>query len=598
MKNLKIKALGIAPYESMKNMMEKLAENEPLIDLDVYVGDLSKGVGIVHNNIQEQYDVIISRGGTAEMIEKISPIPVMEIELSVYDILRAIKLAENYSKRFAIVGFSSLTKSAHLLCDLLQYDTQIVTLTDETQVESVLKNIIHDGYHIIICDMISNTTAKRLGLNSILVTSGSESIESAFQRAIKLCSSYASIKERKSLYEASLRAGSDDIVIFNEKQDICFSTLDSDDSLIEHLRRRIPEAMDGSSKKSYHMINDKLYSIQCLVAPLSLHTYAVFHISKEDAPENTGKGGISFTNIKEAEKKYYNSIYSITNAMDGIRSQLDPLYQTSFPVMIYGESGTGQDEAAREIYTHSPRSHYPMVTLDLSIISHEILDHMFERYDSPVNSENNTIYFKNIHYLTQQGCTRLLSNIINNNLTHRCRLLFSCVANESEPIPSMCSRIINELSCLWVHTSSLRARKEEIPAISSLYLNNLNLELSHQIIGIEPEGMEVLKRYDWPGNYTQFKRVINELSVMTNTPYIKTSDVIKVLDKEKAALSVSSQSNIKRGDFYEIEKNKTLSEITSDIIRQVLMSNNGNQSTTARQLGISRTTLWRYLNEK
>ena len=189
----RIKALAISPYESMKYMMEKLAKNEPLIDLDVYVGDLSKGVGIVHKNIQEHYDVIISRGGTAEMIEKISPIPVIEIELSVYDILRAIKLAENYYSRFAIVGFSSLTKSAKLLCDLLQYNTRIVTLTDENQVEPVLNSIIKDRYQVIICDMISNTTAKRLGLNSILVTSGSVSIENAFQRDIKLCSAYALI---------------------------------------------------------------------------------------------------------------------------------------------------------------------------------------------------------------------------------------------------------------------------------------------------------------------------------------------------------------------------------------------------------------------
>ena len=90
----KIKVLGIAPYEAMKTIMEKLARKRPQMDLDVYVGDLKKGVDIAQKYTQANYDVIISRGGTAEMIGKVTHIPVIEISLSVYDILRAMKLAE------------------------------------------------------------------------------------------------------------------------------------------------------------------------------------------------------------------------------------------------------------------------------------------------------------------------------------------------------------------------------------------------------------------------------------------------------------------------------------------------------------------------
>ena len=593
----RIKALAISPYESMKYMMEKLAKNEPLIDLDVYVGDLSKGVGIVHKNIQEHYDVIISRGGTAEMIEKISPIPVIEIELSVYDILRAIKLAENYYSRFAIVGFSSLTKSAKLLCDLLQYNTRIVTLTDENQVEPVLNSIIKDRYQVIICDMISNTTAKRLGLNSILVTSGSESIENAFQRAIKLCSGYALIKENKALLEEALRYGDGDVVIFNENQEICFNTIDENETVLDHLRRRIPEAMEGSTKKSYHMIDDHLYSIKCMAAPLSLGSYTIFHIHREYVPENTGKGGIFFTNAKEAEKKFFNSIYSITNAMEGIKNLLEPLYRTGFPVMIYGEKGTGRDEAACRIYTHSPKNHYPMMTLDLKVLSADVLDHLLERYDSPVNSENNTIYFKNVQNLSQHMCTKLLSYITNNNLSHRCRLLFSCEMGENELMPETCIKIIKELSCMRVHTRALRDCRDDIPAIAGLYLANLNLELSRQIIGVEPEGMEEIKKYAWPGNYTQLRRVMNELAVMTETPYVKTRSVKEILEKERLTFSSLTETSTLNNCF-QVEKNKSLNEMTSELVRQALLANNGNQSITAKKLGISRTTLWRYINKK
>ena len=62
------------------------------------------------------------------MIGKVTHIPVIEISLSVYDILRAMKLAENYSDKYAVVGFPGITGSAHLLCDLLQYKLDIVTI--------------------------------------------------------------------------------------------------------------------------------------------------------------------------------------------------------------------------------------------------------------------------------------------------------------------------------------------------------------------------------------------------------------------------------------------------------------------------------------
>ena len=93
--------------------------------------------------------------------DRVTHIPVIEISLSVYDILRAMKLAENYSDKYAVVGFPSITSSAHLLCDLLQYKIDIVTIHNENEVESTLRELKKNGCRMILCDMISNTTAKR-----------------------------------------------------------------------------------------------------------------------------------------------------------------------------------------------------------------------------------------------------------------------------------------------------------------------------------------------------------------------------------------------------------------------------------------------------
>ena len=146
----KTNILGIVPYEAMKPALESLAENRDDLSLDVYVGDLSKGVEIVKSLHMEDYDIIISRGGTSRLIEQNTTIPVVEINISVYDILHTIRLAGNYRGKYAIVGFPSITTSARLLCDLLQYDIPIHTIHSSREAESLLTGLKKEDFRLVL----------------------------------------------------------------------------------------------------------------------------------------------------------------------------------------------------------------------------------------------------------------------------------------------------------------------------------------------------------------------------------------------------------------------------------------------------------------
>ena len=89
-----IRALAIAPYESMAVSLVHAAESFPSIRLEVHTGDLEQGLEIVNRLDPANFDVIISRGGTAEMIRSVTDLPVVEISVSIYDVLRAIKLSD------------------------------------------------------------------------------------------------------------------------------------------------------------------------------------------------------------------------------------------------------------------------------------------------------------------------------------------------------------------------------------------------------------------------------------------------------------------------------------------------------------------------
>jgi len=162
--------LGVAPYDGMRTAMERIAEEYPNVHLDAYTGDLEEGAAIVRASQSENYDVIISRGGTADRIREVTDLPVVSVKLSVYDVLRAIKMAENYSHLYAIVGFPSITQPAHTLCDLLRLNMDIITIHSMDEADSALNRLREGGYKMVVGDMVTHTLARQKGFDAFLIT--------------------------------------------------------------------------------------------------------------------------------------------------------------------------------------------------------------------------------------------------------------------------------------------------------------------------------------------------------------------------------------------------------------------------------------------
>ena len=116
-----INVLAILPYEGMKEIIINAAKEFEEISLYAYVGDLEEGVRIVKERSDDQeYDLIISRGGTAELLKKeLKDRTILEIQTSFEDVFHAVLLARNYQEKFAIVSFPVIAQRAKELCVLL-----------------------------------------------------------------------------------------------------------------------------------------------------------------------------------------------------------------------------------------------------------------------------------------------------------------------------------------------------------------------------------------------------------------------------------------------------------------------------------------------
>ena len=592
-RNEKVRILGIAPYSGMKSIMEHIARDRDDLKLDVFVGDLDQGVSIALHNIQSNYDILISRGGTAQLLEKESSLPVVTVEISSYDILRAIKLCENYTQPFAIVGFPNVTVNAHIVCELMQYSIDIITIHGRDEVSGILSTLQQKGYDMVLCDMVTYTTAQKMGINAILITSGPESVSTAFDQAVSMYKTNRRMMAEGRFYQDILRDFSQKVLVMKDNGEIVFTTVAEEQlsHAVEILTPELKDVIDGKVSKFFKNIDNTLYSCICRSMSYSGHSHAVFYLSSSSIPIISGKYGIQYSSRKETADVFFNNLYNVTEINIG------RLNEAAFPVLLTGEPGTGKEQAARMIYSRSRLKGNPLITISCGLLNERSWNFLINHYNSPFNDNDNTIFLKSINALSKERYEQLLSTIIDTNLCKRNRVIFSCDTRQGQTIPKEMTELTNLLSCVTYYLKPTRERTGDIPALCTLYFNSVNLSSENQIIGLEPEALALLQQYSWPYNYTQLCRILNELTLLTETPYIRADHVRMLLEKENEITgSAGGQSSSgKENLLHNLDLSKPLSEITTDIIRMVVEENGGNQSAAAKQLKIGRSTLWRYL---
>lgn len=585
--------LGIAPYEGMHTAMDRAAQAYPNVQMDVFTGDLDVGVSIVQRMPPNSYDCIISRGGTAELIRQVTDLPVVEVQLSVYDVLSAMKLAENYSDLYAIVGFPSITEPAHTLCDLLRYHLDILTVHSAEEATKTLEQLKKDGYRMVVCDMITHTIARKMELDAFLITSGVESVHAAIDQALNISLWFGRLRQENMFLRSITQDQNGRVVVLNTGGGVFYSSpTEPPAGLMEALRTHIREVPASGSMKFYYTERSQLYRITAQTLLMDTEKYYLFYCVPSKIPLHSHWTGIRTMNRGECEYLFMNSFYSISGAMGQMDAEIRTLASARQPVMIRGEAGTGKEQIARFLYLHSSLANKPFVVVNCELMTEKSWDFLLEHYNSPLNATGNTVYFQNFELLPEDRAPELLSVIQETGLSRRVRLIFSCACRDGEPLPETMRRFTARLGCLPLNLPSLRSRSDEIPSLASLYLGSMKLELGKQISGFEPRALEMLRQYDWPNNYTQFKHVLETLAILTTSPYIRSSMVAELLARERSMRrSLPAQA-------VPADTNRTLEEIISDGIQQAVINNNGNRAAAARQLGISRTTLWRYLSRQ
>lgn len=589
-----VKILAVAPYEGLAAILEREARSYANVQMSVVVGNLDEGVAAAIEHLVEPFDLILSRGGTADLLREALDLPVVDIKTSAYDVLQAVQLSQDIKGRRAVVGFSGITDAARGTADVLQLDLDIFTLVDEDDAHAMVELLRRGGYTTVLCDVISSTVFRENGFNTVLVTSSARSVQESIEEAVRIAHDVGSAHAENLFLREVLRMSEGDTVIYHENGSLFFTTLDraGGKALLDTLKALLPETLTGNAEIVRRSVEGRSYTIRSIVRETQGERMAVFYLSQASSTSVARQAGVTYLTRADARKEYLESPFSLTGTINDLRRVIEGASESGRPLLITGEYGTGRTAVADYVYSNSRLASHPLVEIDCGMLTERSKANLLGGRTSPLFENDLTIHIKNMDAADESFITELFSTMATSNVCRRNAVIFSCNPY-GELVSARISYIKDKFQCMEASLPPLREDKERIPTLARLYLSQLSADLPREVQRIDRQAMELLADYAWPGNYIQFGRILSQLCVVSRDHVVRAQDVRSALALERPVYPAQQQTG-----GYGMDLDRTLAEIEADIVSMVLDQNGGNQSAAARQLGISRTTLWRMVKAR
>jgi DNA-binding NtrC family response regulator len=174
------------------------------------------------------------------------------------------------------------------------------------------------------------------------------------------------------------------------------------------------------------------------------------------------------------------------------------------------------------------------------------------------------------------------------------------------------------LNVFPIEAPALRDRREDIPALTEVFIRRFNLEEGRRVAGASAETQALLTAFDWPGNVRQLENAVYRAIILADAPYLQPHDFPAIsgisLPAEAAPAQAASSGSSAPPSMADLAAElprtapvqilddrghlRTLEDIERDLIQLAIEIYAGHMSEVARRLGIGRSTLYRKVREQ
>ncbi len=318
------------------------------------------------------------------------------------------------------------------------------------------------------------------------------------------------------------------------------------------------------------------------------HGKAVFCRESEDKAGESGRFGMTGTSTKMLQ----------------LYRQIEKIVSVEAPVLIGGESGTGKELVSRAIHQHSARRKGPFIAMNCgaippSLIHSELFGYergaftgAVQRKIGSIEAADHGVLFLDeigdlpldlqaslLRFLQEKTVTRVGS-------TERVRVDVRVIAATHVDLERAVAEgrfredLFYRLNVVHLKVPPLRERGEDIPLLARKIFDDNREQKSSQVRGFSAEALRSMVEYEWPGNVRELINRVQHAMIMSE------NRLISAVDLGLAGVTPDATP--------------TLDEVRTTVEREVIESSlrkyQNNVSETARQLGVSRVTLYRLID--
>lgn len=291
-----------------------------------------------------------------------------------------------------------------------------------------------------------------------------------------------------------------------------------------------------------------------------------------------------------------------SSAMRELLRLVEKVSKTDANVLITGENGTGKEVIARKIHQLSPRSNESLVTVDMGAVTEtlfesELFGHVkgsftdahSDRAGKIEAADKGTLFLDEIGNLSYPLQAKLLNALqsrqiirVGSNKPVAVDIRLICATNHDlfDDVKNGLFRedLLYRINTIQIEVPPLRNRKEDIPGLASFFFHRFAVKYNKIGVTLGKESLTKMQEYTWPGNVRELEHTIEKALILSDNRVIDSSD-----------LFLRPQGS---GEKRKELENVTLEEMERVLIERAMSKYGNNISAIAKELGVSRPTLY------
>ncbi len=300
------------------------------------------------------------------------------------------------------------------------------------------------------------------------------------------------------------------------------------------------------------------------------------------------------------------NIIGKSKPMTKLMAVVKKVAQTDANILITGENGTGKQLIAQEIHKYSKRKDEIFLTVDMGALSEtlfesELFGHVKGSFTDAKEdrtgkfelADKGTLFLDEIANLSLSLQAKILSALQNRSITRLgsnkqipvdIRLVSATNKNINQMIEEGTFRedLFYRINTISIELPPLRERENDIVLLAEYYLHKYAEKYSKSALRITDKAKQKLLNYQWPGNVRELQHCVEKAVILAEN---------NILDEN--SFSLNEQAGVKQSGF----SNYTIEEMEKTLILANIDKENGNMSAVAKNLGITRQTLYNKLKK-